>query len=198
MLGSISPVGEHARRQRWWLTAGSYLVASLVGGAVVGGLFAGAGQLLRVVLPLTPAARLVVLAVVVAIAAALDTRLLPWPLPTWHRQVDERWLGTYRGWVYGAGFGLQLGLGVATIVPSAVTYAMLAAALLTVSVEQGVMIGVTFGAVRALPLLMTATLRSPDRLHVVTGRVAAADASVHHAVVAGQAAIAAVAVLAAL
>jgi hypothetical protein len=31
--------------------------------------------------------------------------------PSWQRQVDERWLTTYRGWVYGAGFGFQLGAG---------------------------------------------------------------------------------------
>ena len=35
------------------------------------------------------------------------------------RQVNEDWMARYRGWAYGAGFGLQLGLGVVTIVTTA-------------------------------------------------------------------------------
>ena len=50
-----------------------------------------------------------------AIAAGiLDlSRLTPW---TPRRQVNEDWIGRYRGWVYGAGFGAQLGLGFAVFV----------------------------------------------------------------------------------
>ena len=195
MLGSISPVGESARRQRWWLTASAYLLASIAGGALIGGVFGAAGQLLHSVVTLSAPTRLVILALAVAVAAASDSTRTRFSLPTWHRQVDERWLGTYRGWVYGLGFGFQLGLGIATIVPSAVTYAMLVAAALTASVPAGVLVGTLFGAVRALPLLFAGTLRSPARLHGVTGRVAAAEPSVHRAVIAGQAAIAATAVI---
>ena len=58
-------------------------------------------------------------------------------LPGPRRQVDERWLHRYRGWVYGAGFGVQLGLGVATVVTTSAVYVMLAAAVLTGTAAGG-------------------------------------------------------------
>ena len=36
--------------------------------------------------------------------------------------MNEEWLTSYRGWVYGAGFGAQLGTGVVTIVTSPIVY----------------------------------------------------------------------------
>ena len=129
MLGSISPVGEARAKQRWWLTASAYL-AGVRGCGRADRRRASAASGRRSDAPSGRRRR--------APRASwrssslrrplLDSGLLGWRLPTWHRQVDERWLGTYRGWVYGAGFGFQLGLGIATIIPAAVTYAMLAAA----------------------------------------------------------------------
>ena len=57
-------------------------------------------------------ARLAALAVAALAAIALDARRLRVPGP--NRQVNERWLDEYRGWVYGLGFGAQLGLGITT------------------------------------------------------------------------------------
>ena len=45
-------------------------------------------------------------------------------------KVNERWLDEYRGWVYGLGYGAQLGVGVTTVVSSAGTYVAMAAAFL--------------------------------------------------------------------
>ena len=191
MLGSISPVGETSRRQRWWLTATAYTVASLAAGAAIGAALGGFGQL--VLSPVSTTIRLLVLAIVTAAAAASDAGLLG-PLPTWRRQVDERWLTTYRGWVYGAGFGLQLGLGVATIVTSAVTYAALAAALLAASWQAGAVVGAMFGLARSLPLLAMARVRSADRLYAVTQRVAEAQPAMRRAGVVCLAVLSAVAV----
>jgi hypothetical protein len=53
------------------------------------------------------------------VALALD--LSPRPVPGPRRQVDDRWRDQYRGWVYGLGYGVQLGVGVTTIVSSAAT-----------------------------------------------------------------------------
>jgi hypothetical protein len=78
--------------------------------------------------------------------------------------VDERWLGTYRGWVYGLGYGLQLGCGLVTIVSSATVYLWIAAAVLSGSVTTGAVLGAVFGAVRGLVLLTGAGLDSPDGL----------------------------------
>ena len=193
MLGSISPVGEAARGQRWWLTASAYTVASILAGAATGLLLGAAGSALDLLVDLSVATRLVVLAAVVLLGALVDAKLAPLPLPTVHRQVDERWLTRYRGWVYGAGFGLQLGTGVVTIVVSAATYTMLVAALLTMTLWGGVAVGAAFGIVRSLPLLLTARLRTPARLHDTTRRVASSEPLAHRLTVAGQLATAVVA-----
>jgi sulfite exporter TauE/SafE len=166
MLASISPVGEAARHQRWTVTVLAYLVASTGGGAAIGALAGviGAGAVTLTGRP-APATVAIVLAVLGVFAAAIDVRALPLRLPTWQRQVDERWLTTYRGWVYGAGFGAQLGGAVFTRIPTAVTHLWLLAAVATFSPALGGLVGATFGLVRALPLLLTGALREPGRLN---------------------------------
>ena len=131
MLTSISPLGERARGNRWSVTVGAYLLGSLLGGAAVGGLLGAVGQLLLRPLPLVAA--LVCLAAAVADLAGL--------LPHGRRQVDDTWLTRYRGWVYGFGFGSQLGVGVVTIVTSAATYAVWLLELLSGGWRAGLLIG---------------------------------------------------------
>jgi len=196
MLGSISPVGEAARNQRWWLTATVYVVASTGAGAVLGALLGGGGAVTfgRLVTP----ARLGVLGLILAVAALADVTTRGTGPPSWRRQVDERWLTTYRGWVYGAGFGAQLGVGVATIITSAATYATLAAALLAGSWRGGLAVGGAFGVARTLPLLAMAGVDAADRLHAVTRRVARAEPLAHRLTVGGQGALATVCLLVAL
>src|SRR5919199_572668 len=55
-----------------------------------------------------------------------------------------------RGWVYGAGFGGQLGVGVATIVTTSLVYATLIAAFLSAAVWSGALIAGAGGAARGL------------------------------------------------
>ena len=186
MLGSISPVGEASRKQRWWLTATAYSVASLMAGAATGALLGGAGQLLTAAVALPLTARLLAVGVIFLSGAAMDFGAVSRRLPTWHRQVDERWLGAYRGWVYGAGFGAQLGTGFATIITAAVTYAAFAAAFFSVSWVAGATVGLAFAAARTLPLLATAPLRSAAALHAMNARMAAAEPTADRVVAGGQ------------
>jgi sulfite exporter TauE/SafE len=178
MLSSISPVGEATRGQRWWLTAAAYLVGSALGGAAIGGALGALGSLATAPLPLWVVA--VVLGLVGAAGLVADAGLAPFGLPSRRRQVNERWLGTYRGWVYGAGFGLQLGLGVVTVVPASITYVVLAAAALSGSWLAGLAIGTVFGLTRALPLLLTAGVHSPERLRSFHRRMSALATPVEH------------------
>lgn len=184
MLSSISPVGEASRHQRWWVTVAAYVVASVAGGALVGAAAGGVGQVVGV--GGSPAVALLVLAVAALLGVAADRRLLGVGLPTWHRQVDERWLAGLRGWVYGAGFGFQLGLGVVTIVTASVTYVALVGAALTGSWVTGGVVGAVFGAVRALPLLLAGRIRTPTGLRALLARVAAAERPFDRATLAAQ------------
>lgn len=167
MLASIHPLGERARDRRWGVTVGAYVVASTAAAALLGAALGGIGNLLALGPGLT-AALVVLLA---AGALAFDLRLGGLRLPTIRRQVDEDWLGRYRGWVVGVGFGAQLGLGVVTIVNTAAVYLALALALLTGSAGAGALVGATFGSVRALLILVVGRVRRPDQLRTALRRV---------------------------
>ena len=156
MLTSITPLGERGRGNRWAVTTTAYAVGCALGGATTGLLLGGLGALLP------PLPVLLVAGAACLLAAGAD--LAPGRLPVGRRQVDERWLGRYRGWVYGVGFGYQLGLAVVTVVSSAATFAVLAVALLTQSPLAGALVGLVFGAARALPALLVRRVDSPQRL----------------------------------
>ena len=163
MLTSISPLGERARGNRWWLTVGWLSLGAVVGGAVVGVALGAAGQSLSG--SLSNGARLVVLAGACAVAASWDMsgRGLPG-----RRQVNEDWLVAYRSWVYGAGFGLQLGAAVVTVVNTALVPLFMLAALLAGDTTAGLVIGAAFGAARGASTVLSSRVRTTDdlrRLH---------------------------------
>lgn len=163
---------------RWGRTVAAYVAGSVLGGTAIGGLLGGLGA--AVPRPGATATAALVAAVCL-LAAALD--LVRRGVPSLRRQVDEDWLTRYRGWVYGAGFGFQLGLGVVTIVTTATVYATLALAVLTQSVAGGAAVGATFGMVRALPVLAAARVTTPARLAALHRRLAAWSSYAHRATV---------------
>lgn len=179
MLASITPLGERGKNNRWGVTVAWYFVGSVLGGVLLNGLLGGAGQASRTVLERSvsanalDAASLVLLAVAAAVGLAFDLHVAGLTLPTNHRQVNERWLDTYRGWVYGFGFGVQLGLGIVTIVSGSILYLMLLCSFLSASWVAGVAIGAAFGLARAAPLLSAAhatDAASLRRLHQRSSR----------------------------
>jgi hypothetical protein len=190
MLSSITPVGEHGRRRNWAVTATAYLVGSVAGGMAIGGVLGAAGSVLVGIVPWSEDHALVALAALAVAGIALDRGVLGLRLPSWQRQVDENWLSTYRGWVYGFGYGVQLGSAVATIVPRSITYVALGAAVLTGSVTGGLVIGGVFGLVRALPLLATARVRTAEALRGLHRRVDRLRRPVDRLSVAAQAGLA--------
>jgi hypothetical protein len=168
MLASITPLGERGRRSRWALTTVAFATASTVAGAALGGVLGTAGG---VAPPVSYELRLAILAGALAAAIVLDARSRAVPGP--RRQVDERWLDQYRGWVYGAGYGSQLGVGISTVVTSAATYVALLAALLTASALDGAVVMGCYGAMRGLTPLLAAGVRTPAalmRLHRALAR----------------------------
>ena len=159
MLTSISPLGERARGNRWSLTVVWLTLGSVCGGAAVGAALGGLGQVSASALD--GRVRLVVLAAAGAAAAAWDLsgRRLPG-----RRQVNEDWLVAYRSWVYGAGFGVQLGTAVATVVNTALVPLFMLAALLVGSLPAGLAMGAVFGAARGASLLLVRRARTTDDL----------------------------------
>lgn len=190
MLASIHPLGERARRQRWGITVASYLVATVGASALLGAVLGLAGDVLDV-----PSMPWVVAALAVA-GIALDLRLGGLSVPTVHRQVDEEMLTRYRGWVYGASYGFQLGLGVVTVVNSFTVYLALILAVLTGSVAGGLAVGLAFGLSRGLVVLAAAGVRDPSQLRRLHQRLQAWGPRSHRLAVGVQAAVAAAALAA--
>jgi hypothetical protein len=167
MLASITPLGERGRGSTWGWTVAAFLAGATVAGAAAGALLGLAGDL--VVGGVDTRTRLVVLGVALAVAALVELRAPRVPGP--RRQVNERWLDEFRGWVYGAGFGAQLGLGLTTVVSSAATYVAFLAALLVGGAGRGALVVGVFGLIRGATPLAAAGVRRPDQLRALHVRL---------------------------
>jgi hypothetical protein len=162
MLGSITPLGERGRGQRWGVTVTAHVLGAVLAGAAMGAVLGGLGAVAFGSVP--SAWRVLVLVVGVVLAVGLDLAVGPRRLPGPRRQVNEDWLHRYRGWVYGAAFGAQLGVGVATFVTTATVYAALVAGLLTASPALGAVVGGAFGLARGASVLASAGVRAPEQV----------------------------------
>lgn len=167
MLGSITPLGERGRGRTWGRTVAALVVGGLIGGGATGAMAGLVGSL--VIGSGVETQCLLVLSAALAISALLD---IVGRAPSIHRQVNEDWLYLYRDWVYGLGFGIQLGVGAATIVTTAAVYASVFAAFLTGSWIGGAMIGVMFGVLRNAAVLLAADVRTPEASGELDARLA--------------------------
>jgi MFS family permease len=159
MLASITPLGEQGRRRRWGRTVTAFVIASTLGGALTGLVAGGLGSLL--LRDVSWNGRIGVVTALLVLGLVLD---LLGRVPGPRRQVDESWLDRYRGWVYGAGFGFQLGAGVLTIVTNSAVYVAIGAAAATASPAAGAALGAVAGLLRGATIFAGARLRSPDQL----------------------------------
>jgi hypothetical protein len=192
MLASITPLGERARRSNWATTTSFYLLGSTAAGAA-GGVIAGSlGSLLLAGLSIEVRLAIVAAALALGILVELARGGVPGP----QRQVNERWLDHYRGWVYGLGFGAQLGAGVTTVVVSSAVYAVWLAALASAHPLTGLAIGAAAGALRGATVLAGARVISPMRLLAFHRRMGSLERPVRAAGLAGQFALAVLAVVA--
>jgi hypothetical protein len=160
MLASITPLGERGRRMSWVVTVSMHVLGSLAGGVAVGALAGALGWLVLGGVALHARLAALAAAIVAGIAVELARGRVPGP----RRQVDERWLDRYRGWVYGLGYGAQLGSGLVTVVVSSAVYVVPMAALLSADPLAGTLIGGVAGALRGLTVLAAARVTTPARL----------------------------------
>ena len=167
MLSSITPLSELGRGHRYWVTVAWFLFGSILGGLTLGG-FAALCAMFVAGLGLSAVAAAAVVLVAALITLASDLGVGGFRLPANPRQVERTWLDRYRPWVYGLGFGWQLGVGVATYVMSASVYLMVVVAAATGEPWLALSIGTIFGLLRGLAVLPAATVRTPSdlgRLH---------------------------------
>jgi hypothetical protein len=192
MLSSITPLSEAGRGHRYWATVSWFLLGSLLGGLTLGAVAAlGAMLLGSLGLSTTASAALVLLAGLVTLAS--DLRLGGFHLPENPRQVERSWLDRYRSWIYGIGFGWQLGVGVATYVMSASVYLMVVVAAATGEPWLALAIVTMFGVLRGLAVLPAAGVRTPADLGVLHRRIERLRPASRAAAIAGQIAVLAIA-----
>jgi hypothetical protein len=173
------------------------LTGGAAGGAAAGAILGLVGASLRFVRAAGPI-RLWVLAALVGLGTLLDLGTTHMTLPTVHRQVNEDWLHRYRGWVYGIGFGFQLGLGVVTVVTTSAVYAALGAAFLAASPAAGGTIGAIFGLLRVCTAFSVRGVRRPDQLGAVDARLRSWERPARRAALGLQVALATLCLVAAI
>lgn len=161
MLTSVTPLGERGRGNRWPITAAWLMLGHLAGGLALGLLLVGVSALLMAAgLELAPSTVAFVVGGVVIVGALADItgkRMLG------KRQVDDRWLTKYRGWVYGLGFGVQLGFGLVTVVNTALIGGVLVAGAL-LGGSSALIVGLIYGGVRGLVACGSFRVGSPSSL----------------------------------
>ena len=163
MLSSITPIGERGRGHRFRATAAWFIAGGILGGATLGAALAGLAAVVGALHPSLPAV-LAVGSVVAAAGAAVDLGIAGVHIPVLRRQVNELWLDRFRTWVYGGGFGWQIGVGFATYVMTAAVAVTCGLAALTGRPLVAFGVGLAFGTFRGLTVLLGARVTTPDRL----------------------------------
>lgn len=192
MLSTITPIGERGRNHRYYGTAVWFVAGATLGGAT---LALGAAALAAGVaaLDLSSTVLLGAAAVAAAVTLASDLQLGGFRLPSHTRQVNESWLDQFRAWVYGGGFGWQIGVGLATYVTTSAVYLMVVLAALTASPVAAFAVVTAFGFVRGLAVLAGRSLTTPDRLIALHRRLEELLPAAQRGVVLVQAVVLAVA-----
>jgi hypothetical protein len=163
MLSTVTPLAEAARGNRYRTTATWFWIGAVVGGATLG-LGAAALAALVSTVDLSTSTALAAGALAAVLALGIDLGVLGRPIPHHRRQVNEDWLPKYRSWVYGSGFGWQIGTGLATYIMTAAVYLVIALAALTGSPLTAFGLCVLFGALRGSAVLLGAGLTSDAAL----------------------------------
>ncbi|MGH8926560.1 MAG: hypothetical protein ACRDWA_18340 [Acidimicrobiia bacterium] len=163
MLSVITPLQEQGRGNRFRATATWFLLGATVGGVMLGGVMAAlAAGWARIGASTETALLITALGALVSVIS--DGRLFGFQLPGHDRQVNERWLDQYRSWVYGAGFGWQIGVGLATYIITSGLYLLILIAALSASTSGAFILGTVFGLVRGLAVFAAGDVTTPEAL----------------------------------
>ena len=161
MLSTLTPLAVRGRGQSYRVTAAWFVAGSVLGGACTGVVL---GALAAPTRSLSPSASAAGAAVAASLVFVSDAQLGGFVLPFHRRQVNERWLDRFRPWVYGAGFGWQIGTGFATYIRTAGLYLMAVLAVLSGDPMAAIGAGLAFGTVRGLAVLGGRSITDPAGL----------------------------------
>lgn len=174
MISVIMPLGQRQRHWTFWAARGTlYILASMLGGALLGAAMGSAGAGLRQVVPFaTLAAGAAVLAAAYSLHEAGWLRL-PQPERRWI--VPNAWI-VRRPLLGAAAFGIILGAGVFSFIPFTSFYLLLAWEILVAHPAAGALLGAAYGLARALPVITggVITLRGGTVIPVHLGVLGAA------------------------
>jgi hypothetical protein len=171
MLSSITPFGEKGRRHHYAATATWYLIGAVLGGLTLGAAAAGLAALLAATGARGSDAVTFVATAAALLAAGIDAGVFGDRLPILRRQVDDGWLDRYRSWFYGAGFGWQIGVGVATYIMTAGVFLVVVLAAVTAEPWAALAVCGAFGLARGATVFLTAGAGTPARLRALHRRI---------------------------
>ncbi len=171
MLSSIHPFGERSRENSFAQTATAHIIGSALGGSALGLSCGLIGLAITGALQPSQSARTLVVLAASAVAFVLEVTNKERLLPTRNRQVDENWIQTYRGWVYGGGWGAELGFGISTIITTALVHVLVVAMLFVGSPLAALWLGAIFGFVRGATVLGAARVDTPEQLRALHRRL---------------------------
>jgi hypothetical protein len=194
MLSQITPMAEAGRGHKFARTAQWFIAGATLGGLTLG-VAIGAAAIAFGHANVSADGAIAVTAVLALVAAAVDAHLFGFGPPFFPRQVNQDWLSNYRSWVYGGGFGWQIGVGVTTYVMTAAVPLMILIGALTGRPTAALAIGVIFGLARGLAVLLGTRARTPAALIAFHRRFEAMGEPVRQWVIGVQLAVAVVAAL---
>jgi hypothetical protein len=159
MISTLGP-GGHSGGLRTALSAcATFSIGALIGGVVTFGGLAALGALIAPAGPGIHGALAAAIAVAAAAGEARGARVVP----QIRRQVPEHWRRVMPLPVAGGLYGILLGLGFTTFVLTLAVWALAGIAVASGEPALGVLIGICFGAGRALPIIALAPISETNR-----------------------------------
>lgn len=166
MVGTIGSLVQVAKRQ-WLVSTGVFLLASMLGGGILGLVLGELGRFPRSVLAETP--RFWVVIIFACIAASVDVGILRISVFTRYHSVPQRWWIIYGPVRASIAYGIVLGIGVTTFIPFAGFYVLLTAISLF-GLQPALAIGTSYGVGRGIAVILASLSIGGMGRSVLVGR----------------------------
>jgi cytochrome c biogenesis protein CcdA len=157
MVGTIGPLVKVAAAE-WLMASGSYVLGSVLGGALIGSALGMFGSLVLGASALNALNGVVVLFVAGVVAVARDAGFVRLEGPSFKRSVPKSWHYALGRRIAPAAYGFVLGLGITTTVPVAAYYWLLFWVFAAADPLYGAITMAAYGLGRFVPVLIATPL----------------------------------------